>query len=115
MKIMMKKQLQLIATLFLFLPAGAFPQVEFNHPEQWVVNLAEQRDQKLTLRTLPDTKETGLNLSWNGYTFPYAELHLHTPLQLPESFRKGSLALRIQLPGDAPIRRNGTIPPRLRL
>ena len=104
MKIMMKKQLQLIATLFLFLPAGAFPQVEFNHPEQWVVNLAEQRDQKLTLRTLPDTKETGLNLSWNGYTFPYAELHLHTPLQLPESFRKGSLALRIQLPGDAPIR-----------
>ena len=100
----MFKRFLLSTVLFLAACAGAVPLGDFSSTAPWTVNDSEKRNQCMTLQTLPESGEKGVKLSWDGYAFPYAELHLRTPLPLPADFRRGNVSLRLRLPARAPVR-----------
>ncbi len=100
----MFKRFLLSAALLPVVCTGAVPLGNFSTAAPWVVNDSEKRNQSLTPHSLPGTGEKGLKLVWDGYAFPYAELHLRKPLPLPADFRQGSVSLRLRLPARAPVR-----------
>ena len=85
----MFKRFLLSAALLPVVCTGAVPLGNFSTATPWVVNDSEKRNQSLTPHSLPGTGEKGLKLVWDGYAFPYAELHLRKPLPLPADFRQG--------------------------
>ena len=89
----MFKRFLLSTVLFLAACAGAVPLGDFSSTAPWTVNDSEKRNQCMTLQTLPESGEKGVKLSWDGYAFPYAELHLRTPLPLPADFRRGNVSV----------------------